>query len=277
MCLIGLALDAHPRFAFVVAANRDEYHDRATAGLDWWRTGPQSPWLLGGRDLAAGGTWLALSAQGRFGALTNVRDPARQRPDAASRGHLVTRWLDGGEVPRASTTNPFNLVGGDLASGAWWWTNDRRPQPTPIARGVHALSNGAFGEPWPKVRYLTRSMHELLRDHGDDDDAVLAGLFERLDDRRAARDDELPDTGIGLGRERALSPAFIHLPEAGYGTRCSSVVLGVREGPGRPVSRLRMVERTHGRDGRPVVWRSIDLDGWPLEGPYPAVRVRTVS
>ena len=83
MCLIGLALDAHPRFPLVVAANRDEFFARPAAPVDWWRTGENAPWLLGGRDLAAGGTWLGLSASGRIGMLTNVRDPARHRPDAA--------------------------------------------------------------------------------------------------------------------------------------------------------------------------------------------------
>src|SRR3546814_16924545 len=31
MCLIALALDAHPRYSLVLAANRDEYHARPTA------------------------------------------------------------------------------------------------------------------------------------------------------------------------------------------------------------------------------------------------------
>jgi uncharacterized protein with NRDE domain len=276
MCLIGLALDAHPRFALVIAANRDEFFDRPAAQLDWWRTHADAPWLLGGRDLSAGGTWMALSERGRIGALTNVRDPARRRSDAASRGALVTGWLDGGDVlrrpslRRPSNTNPFNLIGGDLRSGAWWWASDRHEAPAPIAAGVHALSNGALDEPWPKVSRLTASMRDALRDAGDDDHGALAShLLALLADRSVAPDADLPDTGIELARERALSPAFIHMPEAGYGTRCSTVLLGRADARGD--WQLQIVERTHGRDGQALSQRRATLQAWPRSGARPAV------
>jgi uncharacterized protein with NRDE domain len=43
MFLIGLALDAHPRFSLVVAANRDEFFARPAYPLGWWRTGENAP------------------------------------------------------------------------------------------------------------------------------------------------------------------------------------------------------------------------------------------
>lgn len=277
MCLIGLALDAHPRFKLVVAANRDEFFDRPAAPLDWWRTRADAPWLLGGRDLSAGGTWMALSQHGRFGALTNVRDPSRYRTDAASRGALVTAWLDDAALPRVpSPTNPFNLVGGDLQSRRWWWTSDRHAEPTPLAPGIHALSNGALDEPWPKVSALSAGLQAVLADvRGEADDeadheaALASHLLDLLADRRIAPDARLPDTGIGLERERGLSPAFIHLPDAGYGTRCSSVVLASVDGTG--TWRLRFAERTHDRAGRAVALRSVVLDGWPQANARPLV------
>jgi uncharacterized protein with NRDE domain len=270
VCLIGLALDAHPRWRLVIAANRDEYFERPAAPLDWWRSNAESPWLLGGRDLSAGGSWMALSAVGRIGALTNVRGRARQRAHAASRGALVTRWLDAGERPPSpSPTNPFNLIGGDLDSGRWWWTSDRHAEPAAIARGVHALSNGALGEPWPKVRHLADGLHRALSASGDDDTALATRLLGLLDDRTLAADSELPDTGIGRDAERRLSPAFIHLPELGYGTRCSSVVLGRVGDDGQ--WRLRWMERTHDRDGGAVALRSVEIERWPVDGHRPAV------
>ena len=48
-------------------------------------------------------------------------------------------------------------------------------------------------------------------------------LFELLYDEQQAPDDQLPDTGLDLQRERALSSMFIKSP--GYGSRCSTVVL----------------------------------------------------
>ena len=89
MCLAFLALDAHPRYAVVIAANRDEYHARLTAAAAWQPEG----WL-GGRDREAGGTWLGVTREGRYALLTNVRDPARKHPDAPSRGVLVPQILD---------------------------------------------------------------------------------------------------------------------------------------------------------------------------------------
>jgi uncharacterized protein with NRDE domain len=53
-------------------------------------------------------------------------------------------------------------------------------------------------------------------------------LLAMLEDRTLAPDDELPETGVGLARERALSPKFIELPE--YGTRCSTALLASGDG-----------------------------------------------
>jgi uncharacterized protein with NRDE domain len=264
VCLIGLALDAHPRFPLVIAANRDEFFDRATAPLDWWRTSPDAPWLLGGRDLSAGGTWMALSEQGRIGMLTNVRDPSRHRPDAPSRGALVTAWLEGRDDDAAQGHNPFNLIAGDLRSGRWWWRSDRQAA-MPLASGVHALSNAALNEPWPKVRRLSSAMQDALR---GDDDKIADRLFSLLSDRSVATDADLPDTGIGLERERLLSPIFIATPEGRYGTRCSTVVLGQRD---KDNWRLGVIERTHDRYGSAAQERRVTLDAWPQPGHRPAV------
>ncbi|NNK38667.1 MAG: hypothetical protein HKP03_09315, partial [Xanthomonadales bacterium] len=70
MCLILFAWRAHPRYPLVVAANRDEFHDRPTAAADFWA---DEPGLLAGTDLQAGGTWLGITRAGRFAAITNYR------------------------------------------------------------------------------------------------------------------------------------------------------------------------------------------------------------
>ena len=263
MCLIGLALDAHPRFSLVIAANRDEFFNRPAAPLDWWRTSQNTPWLLGGRDLSAGGTWMALSEQGRIGMLTNVRDPTRQRADAPSRGALVTAWLDGGDATTQGH-NPFNLIAGDLQHGHWWWLSDRQAV-TPLAAGVHALSNAALNEPWPKVRRLSAALEDVLRG----DDATLAPrLFSLLSERSVAVDADLPDTGIGVDRERVLSPIFITTPDGRYGTRCSTIVLGERDDAGW---QLTVIERTYDCNGVATQDRQVTLTHWPLARHRPPV------
>jgi uncharacterized protein with NRDE domain len=266
MCLIGLALDAHPRFGFVLAANRDEFFERRAAPLDWWRIGDDGPWVLGGRDLAAGGTWLGLADNGRFAALTNVRDPKRHRADTASRGGLVTAALNGGNL--MTGTNPYNLIAGDLVRGAWTWRSDASTQGAALGPGiVHGLSNAALDTPWPKVQRLTRELRRSLG--GAADAAVLTeNLFSLLSDRSVAADADLPDTGIGLERERWLSPAFIASPDGLYGTRCSTVIVGERRADGW---QLDVTERSFDARGQPTVQRSVRLAGWPSHRERPAV------
>jgi uncharacterized protein with NRDE domain len=275
VCLIGLALHAHPRFGLVLAANRDEYFERAAAPLDWWQPAQDDRRVLAGRDLSAGGTWLGVAPTGRIGALTNVRDPARHRPGAPSRGALVPEWLLSMEAvealwPRLASRqcNPFNLIGGDLGSGQWWWADDRSPTPRPLGRGVYGLSNAALDVPWPKVQGLKDAMHAAL-DESRDADTLSERLFSALANRDGADDAALPDTGIGLERERWLAPAFIHTPDGRYGTRCSTVLVGVRNATGW---QLVLTERTF--DARGAVCATHRVD-WDWQGPgsaTPAVR-----
>ena len=71
MCLLVLAWQTHPRSRLVVAANRDEYHERPAAPLAPW---PPPGEIIAGRDLRAGGTWLGLDRARRFG-VVNSFDP----------------------------------------------------------------------------------------------------------------------------------------------------------------------------------------------------------
>jgi uncharacterized protein with NRDE domain len=85
-----MAWRCHPRHRLVVAANRDEFHARPSA--------PLAPWtdligVVGGRDLMANGTWLALDARARFGIVTNFRELGRRRRSAPSRGGLIPAFL----------------------------------------------------------------------------------------------------------------------------------------------------------------------------------------
>lgn len=235
MCLAAFALSAHPRFPLVIAANRDEFFARPAAPMGWWHAGETE--VLAGRDLSAGGTWFGLTRTGRLALLTNVREPGRQQPDAASRGELVVGWLGSDAAAPdfvAGLTghyNGFNLVTADLARGQWHWYSNRapEPEPSPLSAGVHGLSNAALDTPWPKTVGLKTDLAGALQAATSAED--LAGrLFEALADGSPAPDATLPDTGVGLARERLLSPRFVHMPspgdgEAVYGTRCSTVLV----------------------------------------------------
>jgi uncharacterized protein with NRDE domain len=238
MCLI--VFDWRPEAAtgplFALAANRDEFLRRTAEPLHWWNDAPR---VLAGRDLVGGGTWLGMTRAGRFAALTNYRAPHEMRPDAPTRGTLVSAWLTGGEgaadtpmdyladvARNGSLYNGFNLVVGDWTRRELaWYCNRGDLAPALLPPGTHGISNAVLDTPWPK---LARKRAELAELVGDGAPAPLDRLLAMMRDPQIARDDELPATGIPLERERALSAAFIETPD--YGTRGTTALRVSAEG-----------------------------------------------
>lgn len=281
MCLIVLALDQHPRYPLVIAANRDEFLDRPTAALDWWQPAPHAAPIVAGRDLQAGGTWLGLNARGRVAMLTNVRDLPRHRATALSRGEIVPSWLAADAAadvfwrdaaPHAY--NPFNLLAGDCSQGRWWWADDRMPAPQPLAPGLYGLSNATLDTPWPKVLRLKEAAADALT-AANTTDELESLLFAALADRRSVHDDALPDTGVGLARERWLAPAFIRTPDARYGTRCSTLLVAERHAQGMTMC---LIERQFTTEGLTIAQRRVRFDGWPAaSNGLPAVTIEPLN
>ena len=92
MCLILFAAGAHSGFPLIVAANRDEAYDRSAAPAALWEDDPN---VYGGRDLERGGTWLGISRNGRFAAITNYRQGARTDDASRSRGERTRNYVTG--------------------------------------------------------------------------------------------------------------------------------------------------------------------------------------
>lgn len=230
MCLILLAWHAHPEFPLVVAANRDEYFSRPTETAHFW---PAVPALLAGRDTQAGGTWMGITREGRFAALTNFREPESGgvTSDAFSRGRLVSEFLCGAQSAeayldtiddRADDYRAFNLLCGTLADGLWHYSNragggGATTRMQRLHPGVYGLSNNLLDTPWPKVARGKSAMTDALARLPRED-----ALFELLHDETIHEDVKLPRTGISLEWERVLSAAFVRAPR--YGTRCSTVL-----------------------------------------------------
>jgi len=245
MCLI--VFDWRPDAAdgplFTLAANRDEFFRRTAEPMHWWS---KAPGLLAGRDLLGGGTWLGMTRDGRFAALTNYRAPHEMRADAPTRGTLVSNWLTG--EPSAEATpldylrrvaqdgeiyNGFNLLVGDWSRRELAWYCNRSPAgPALLTAGTHGISNAVLDTPWPKLARKRAELRALL---AADPLAPLESLIDLMRDPRLARDDELPSTGIPLERERVLSAAFIESPE--YGTRGTTALRVMANGAqGEPLS-----------------------------------------
>ncbi|HET8730821.1 MAG TPA: NRDE family protein [Moraxellaceae bacterium] len=237
MCLIALAWQAHPDYPLIVAANRDEFHARGAAPARFW---PEAPWLLAGRDLDAGGTWMGVTRCGRFAALTNFREPLAAK-GARSRGLLVSEYLLSCVDPLAYAEkvraegahySGFNLLVSDgerLVA-----LSNRGMAPTVLPPGVYGLSNHLLDTPWPKVRRAREALQVLTGSPS------VEGLLHLLADDAAAPDEELPDTGVGPVLERLLSSPFIR--SAAYGTRASTALLAGR-------TRIRFVEQSFRPEG----------------------------
>jgi uncharacterized protein with NRDE domain len=208
MCVLAIAWQAHPRWRLVVAANRDEFHDRPAQPLHRWPDG-----LIAGRDARAGGTWLAVGAA-RFAAVTNLRGSRAPDPARRSRGALVAGLATGAIAPAAAgleAYNPFNAVLVD-ARGPHFLTN-RPAKAIALAPGLHAMSNGPLDPPWRKTVRLTRVIERWLAAGGGPVEALFDGLR-----------DPAPPAGE--------QDAAIFVADPVYGTRCSTVVTIDADGAG---------------------------------------------
>ena len=252
MCLILFSIDEHPRYPLIIAANRDESYARPSSALAFW---PDAPQVAAGRDLKAGGTWLGITRQGRWAALTNYRQAGSYRLDAPSRGRLVSDYLLSTMAPEeyverlrpdAERYNGFNLL---VGSGTEiLYVSNRAGRHERVMPGSHGLSNHLLDTPWPKVT----SGRQLLSALPDVAVKPLTGLLlEALHGRSAPLDAELPDTGVGIQRERVLAPSFIVSDT--YGTRASTVILVDRAGA------VSIVEQSFGPMGRPLGGVNLDF------------------
>ena len=251
MCLIILAYRCRTDYPLIVAANRDEFYSRPTQALDFW---PEQRGVLAGKDLQAGGTWMGLHRSGRLAAITNFRDPDRHRPEAPSRGHLVSDFIRGRREARPYLDalhrenrgyNGFNLIAGRMSSLIYY--SNRGGAPRPIEAGIHGLSNHLLDTPWPKIQRARRALTAIVEREERPQPEALMGL---LQDRHIPPDGDLPATGIGIEWERLLAPAFIQSPT--YGTRSSSVLLMAADG------RSQFIERTFTPGGR-ITTRQFEL------------------
>jgi uncharacterized protein with NRDE domain len=242
MCLILFAWQAHPRYPLVVAANRDEFHERPTLAADFW---PRLPGLLAGRDLQAGGTWLGVTRSGRFAAVTNYREPlVPEASQERSRGELVIDFLTGRQTPLAhaeallasgSSYHGYSLLLGTPASLAY--VSNRQERALEVASGTHGLSNHLLNTKWPKVCSGRERLDQLLREDRIDAEALL----DLVTERGAVPGDMPLDAGDGEVHRYLMNHYFIASPV--YGTRSSTVVLVDSDGG------IEFVERRFDPDG----------------------------
>lgn len=229
MCLLIFAHKIYPGYPLVLAANRDEFYVRETATSAFWAEHPN---VLAGKDLRAGGTWMGISRQGRFAAITNYRDPAATKAAPRSRGELTLGFLTASMSPplflseigkRASEYAGFNLLLGD---GEQLWHFSNRGEvggytpnsPEMLQPGLYGLSNASLNTPWPKVELGKQRLAQLM-DRPPPDHDTLLGL---VNNRQQASAEQLKLNGMETEMEQVLSAQFIQAGE--YGTRSSTTM-----------------------------------------------------
>ena len=241
MCLILFSYLQSKEYKLILAANRDEFYARPTVSAGPW---PDLHGVIAGKDLKAGGTWMGMHSSGRFGMVTNYRDPSTEKPRTLSRGHIVLNYLTQNTTPEeylshvhqeAGDYNGYNTLLGN--SDALWYYSNISGGIEELNPGLYGLSNHLLDTPWPKVMRGKVLFESVIRKSSLD----IEALFHILTDDQIAPDSELPSTGIPIEWERTLSSMFIR--SDGYGTRCSSVMVVHQHGG------LELYERTYPPDG----------------------------
>ena len=214
MCVVSIAWHAHPRWQLIVAGNRDEFHARPATPLGPWADDPS---IIAGRDILSQGTWLGVSHTGRFGVVTNIRNPEGPDPSKASRGALVTDWLARGSFPDIlDNFNPFSLMIGDQ-HGLQYISNRPNDIWASLGHGVHGISNAVQDELWPRKERLNSALRGWLSGSAED-----------------------PTTLFGILGNAHSTPADAHpifIRDAVYGTRCNTILAVGRDGVGRIMER----------------------------------------
>lgn len=223
MCIIFLAVNEHRDYPLILLANRDEFQERPALNAHFWKEHPE---LLGGKDLKEGGTWLGLTKNGRISAITNHRDIPLHKEGRHSRGLLVLDYLLSETSPslyleelvqNRENYNPFNLLVGSVKE-LFVYSNISNKIDR-IEKGLHGISNAFLNTPWPKI---TRGL-DKFKSAIEKDSIKTEELFSIMQDTAKAPDHLLPDTGVGLEKERFLSSIF--LQSEVYGTRSTAVLL----------------------------------------------------
>jgi uncharacterized protein with NRDE domain len=239
-----LAWHISPDYPLVIAANRDEFFDRPTAPASFWE---EQPNVLAGRDLHGGGTWMGITRNLRFAALTNVRESRETfNTDAPSRGKLVSEFLSARRRPdtyskavarQGNQYNGFNLLVADR--DMLYYICNRGGAIKELKAGIYGLSNHQLDTPWPKLEQARERFSDAIEHLPD-----FESIFELLGDTTPAPDADLPDTGVSVDWERTLSSIFVKSPT--YGTR-SSTIIAVRAD-----NSVRFIERRYGPGGAPA-------------------------
>lgn len=232
MCLLIAAFHVVPEAPLVVAANRDELLDRPAVPVAVLRE--SDPRILGGRDLLAGGTWLAVNSGGLVAGLTNQPAPSGRDPTKRSRGELPLFC-----ATRPTAADAVQALAADVDPArynpCWMLVGDRealfsvaigpagaKPEIEQLTPGLYVLENAPLRAGSRKAAFVTEVVEQALAEQPDRGlEPTLAVLEKVLGDHRPAVPEPRTDS-TGRVWPPALSAACVHAD--GFGTRSSAVI-----------------------------------------------------
>ena len=226
MCTLALYLRVFPEYPMVVAANRDEYLARPAVAPTVLS---ENPMIVGGKDLKAGGTWLAINEFGLIAGLLNRRSDLPADPDRRSRGLLCLDALKYKTVEEAlrfvvaqdpERYNPFNLMLASREAAAVAHNRQGRIEATRLRAGTHLLTNLDVNDfECPRISRSFNRFAALASepDVAKEPPSMRQRLARLLSDHSTQLD---PRTG----RPNSLC---LHLGD--YGTRSSSMIFMGRQ------------------------------------------------
>lgn len=227
MCIVAFAWQVLEELPLCLISNRDEFYHRPSIALHAWENSS----IVAGQDLQSGGTWMGVTASGRWAIVTNFRNGREQQQYQTSRGHLIQDFLESDLAPirfaqmleqRQQDYAGFNLFVGDTQQAVYM--SNRGEAPQVLAKGVYVVSNGLMSEDWKKTMHLrkrfTQEFLPMLQQPQISESDLEYAIWDILEDERKVIPALLPDTGISKEMEALLSSTFIQSPI--YGTRCSN-------------------------------------------------------
>jgi uncharacterized protein with NRDE domain len=233
VCLLIALFGVVPGVPLMVAANRDERLDRPAVAATVLRE--REPRILGGRDLLAGGTWLAVSDRGVVAGLTNQPTADGRDPAKRSRGELP---LVCASQPTARQAVDALTAGVDPAryNPCWMLVGDRdalfavgigadspAPEIGPLGPGLHVLENAPLRAVSQKAAFVRELVEQRLAELPGAGPAAVAEILQTvLRDHRPAVSEPRTDAASGRVWPASLTAACVHAED--YGTRSSAII-----------------------------------------------------
>lgn len=240
MCLLIAISQVIADSPLIVAANRDEfYHRDAVAATVLRAAGPR---VIGGRDLVARGTWLAVNEHGVIAGLTNKPVPGGRDLTKRSRGEIPLLLT----AERSATAAADALVSSfspDEFNPCWVLAGDRdalyyidmtgpdRAESHRLPPGIHVLENTPLGGSSKKVEHVL----SLL---GDVRSLTATTVMDRL--VAVLGNHTMPYLPVDLSEEEErlarISACCVHTET--YGTRSAMLICDPRSPSEPPLMRI---------------------------------------